>query len=211
MEPEFWLDRWASNNIMGFHLSEANPALVAHFDKLDLPQGARVFVPLCGKTLDMRWLRDQGCRVAGSELSEIAIDQFFEELGETPRVTDLGALKKYSTENIDIFVGDIFDLDAGVLGEIDATYDRAAIVALPPAMRVHYTAHLKEITDRAPQLVITFTYDETKMDGPPFSVSDAEVERHYKDAYDVTLVTRNEMPFPLRGIVQADQIVWVLK
>ena len=59
MEPDFWHQKWQSNEI-GFHKAEANPLLVEHFSALGLDAGARVFVPLCGKTLDIRWLLAQG-------------------------------------------------------------------------------------------------------------------------------------------------------
>ena len=41
--------------------------------------GLSVFVPLCGKTLDMVWLCQQGHTVVGCELSEIAALDFFKE------------------------------------------------------------------------------------------------------------------------------------
>ena len=178
MEHNFWLDRWQTNQI-GFHLPVAHPLLVKHIPALKLPKAARVFVPLCGKTLDIAWLLSQGYCVVGAELVEIAIVQLFNELGVSPNITTIGELKRYSAHNIDIFVGDIFDLTADILGAVDATYDRAALVALPSEMRARYTAHLKTITQHAPELLITFEYDQALVPGPPFSVNAAEVKSHY--------------------------------
>lgn len=209
MEANFWIERWEKNEI-GFHQADANPALVEHFDKLGLAPGARVFVPLCGKTLDIGWLLGQGFRVAGAELSELAIQQLFEELGVAPRVSELGALNKYHAEGIDIFVGDMFDLEAKALGAIDAIYDRAALVALPPEIRVTYTAHLRNITKGAPQLLLTFEYDQSVMPGPPFSISKDEVHEHYTRAYDVTMITSHDVPGGIRGLAPASESVWAL-
>ena len=155
MEASFWHQKWESNQI-GFHESDANPLLVRNFDRLNLEVGARVYLPLCGKTLDIAWLLDKGYQVVGAELSEIAIQQLFEELDAEPEVSELGALKHYHAEGIDMFVGDIFDVTAEILGPVDAIYDRAALVALPPETRVKYSKHLQATTNKAKQLVICF-------------------------------------------------------
>lgn len=209
MDTDFWLQRWQNNEI-GFHQGEANPLLVASFKDLRLARGARVFVPLCGKTLDIPWLLSRGYRVAGSELSELAIEQLFVELGVEPRVSASGELKRYIATNIDIFVGDIFDLSPEVLGPVNATYDRAALVALPEDMREQYTTHVMEITGNAPQLLITFEYDQSQMEGPPFSLSNREVSRLYEDSYNLTLAESRNVPGGLKGICAAIENAWLL-
>src|SRR6266404_8946226 len=107
MDEQFWLQKWEANQI-AFHQGEANPLLVAHFDALSLPKGSCVFLPLCGKTLDIHWLLSSGHRVCGAELSPLATRQLFAELGVTPEITAIGPLSRYSAPGIDIFVGDIF-------------------------------------------------------------------------------------------------------
>ena len=109
MDADFWLQKWEMKDI-AFHQTEANPLLVKRFKELSLEQGSRVFLPLCGKTLDIAWLLSNGYRVAGAELSEMAIEELFLELGMNPEVTEAGKLKHYVGKNIDIFVGDTFDL-----------------------------------------------------------------------------------------------------
>jgi len=178
MEPNFWLERWQTNQI-GFHLPAANPMLVKHFKSLALPSGSRVFLPLCGKTLDIAWLLSQGHRVVGAELAELAIVQLFEELAVSPTITTAGDLKRYSAHNLDMFVGDVFHLTAQMLGTVHAVFDRAALVALPEDIRFRYSKHLLSISKNAPQLLITFVYDQSLVAGPPFSITNAEVERHY--------------------------------
>ncbi|RHX94619.1 thiopurine S-methyltransferase [Leptospira yasudae] len=210
MEASFWHQRWGKNEI-AFHEKEANPFLVEHFKKLSTPENGRVFVPLCGKTLDISWLLSKGYRVAGAELSQIAIDQLFSELGVEPKIKQLNSLDHYSAENIDIFVGDIFLLSKEILGPIDAIYDRAALVALPEEMRNRYTNHLLNLTDTAPQLLICYEYDQNLMEGPPFSISNEEVDRHYKKSYDPNLIVNKEVIGGLKGKCKAIENVWLLR
>jgi thiopurine S-methyltransferase len=210
VEASFWHQRWEKNNI-AFHESEANPLLVKYFKELSLVKGSRVFLPLCGKTLDIPWLLSDGYRVAGAELSKIAIEQLFTELGIEPKISRISAVDRYSAKNIDIFVGDIFDLSSKMLGRVDAIYDRAALVALPEVMRNRYAAHLTEITDKAPQLLICYEYDQSLMEGPPFSISNEEVNRHYIDNYDLTLMASTNVPGGLKGKCMAKENVWLLK
>ncbi len=210
MDPSFWHQRWAKNEI-GFHEPKANALLVTHVNGLSLPKGGRVFVPLCGKTLDVAWLLSQGYRVAGAELSEVAITQLFADLGVEPQIATIGALKRYSGPDLDIFVGNIFDLSGSVLGPVDAVYDRAALVALPEPMRLRYTAHLSEITNHAPQLLISYVYDQRVMDGPPFSVPNEEVAQYYGSRYDVRLIASTDVPGGLKGKCAATENVWLLQ
>lgn len=210
MEASFWFQRWEKNDI-GFHESEANPLLVKHFKALSLAQGSRVFLPLCGKTLDIAWLLSNGYRIAGAELSATAIEQLFAELGVEPKISEVGEVNHYSAKNIDIFVGDIFALSSKMLGSVDAIYDRAALVALPGEIRSRYTAHLTEITDKASQLLLSFEYDQNLMEGPPFSVSKDEVNQHYRDSYDLTLIVSTNVPGGLKGKCPAKENVWLLQ
>ena len=208
MEAKFWHQRWEKNEI-GFHEPKPNPLLVKHSHCLELKKHSRVFVPLCGKTLDIGWLLSKGVRVAGAELSKIAIDQLFTQLRLKPAIRKIGASLHYTAANIDIFVGDIFRLTPQRLGRIDAIYDRAALVALPPQLRKRYTAHITRLTKNAPQLLVTFEYDQSLRPGPPFSINNPELVRHYAKKYDLALLASS----PLRGglrTVPATENLWLL-
>lgn len=210
MDPSFWHQRWEKNEI-AFHESKVNPALVAHFNKLSLAKGSRVFVPLCGKTLDISWLLSNGYRVAGSELSQIAIEQLFMELGLQPEILTVGEVEQWSAKQLDIFVGDIFALSRKMLGPVDAIYDRAALVAFPEDMRNWYTAHLTGVTGKAPQLLVCYDYDQSLAQGPPFSIHNEEVHRHYADIYELTLLASTDVSGGLKGNCPAKENVWLLK
>lgn len=209
MDTTFWHDKWQRGDI-AFHEGEPNTLLQAHFPQLRIPPGGRVFLPLCGKTRDIAWLLDRGYRVAGSELSALAIDQLFSELGLEPTVEAAGSLSHYRAANIDILVGDFFAITAKTLGPVDAVYDRAALVALPRELRHRYTSHLVAITDHAPQLLVTFTYDQAAMPGPPFSIDEAEVNEHYSGHYQLRELAREPVAGGLKGITEATESAWAL-
>jgi len=209
MDPNFWHSRWENDQI-GFHTKQANPLLVDFFAKLSIDKGSRVFVPLCGKTLDMHWLLNQGYHVIGAELSKKAIDQLFDELGIKPKISTIDKLDHYSAEGIDIYVGDIFHLKGDMIGKIDAIYDRAALVALPLEMRKSYTNHLMKITNKAQQLLICFEYDQALMDGPPFSISEDEVKMHYEKYYSLQQLTKKTVEGGFRSGLPTTENVWLL-
>lgn len=210
MDAEFWHRKWANNDI-GFHEDAVNPLLVKHFPALALGQGQRVFLPLCGKTLDIHWLLSNGYRVVGVELSQLAVEQLFAELGAEPAISTCGAARRYATRDLDVLVGDIFDVSSPLLGPVDAIYDRAALVALPENLRGRYATHLVEITAGAPQLLICFEYDQSLMDGPPFSVVSKEVEGHYGETYELRLLDRVSIPGAFKGKLAAMESAWLLK
>lgn len=210
MEANFWHQRWERGEI-GFHESQVNPALVEHLGRLELARGSRIFLPLCGKTLDIDWLLAQGHRIVGVELSPLAINELFVSLDLTPVITPTGALTRYSAKNIDIWVGDIFDLSSSMLGTVDAVYDRAALVALPEDMRNRYAAHLISLTHTAPQLLITYEYDQQLYDGPPFSVHEEELQRHYDATYQLELLAQSQIAGGFKGKVNAAIATWLLR
>jgi thiopurine S-methyltransferase len=210
MDEKFWHQRWENNEI-AFHEGKANALLVKHFNEFSLLKGRRVFVPLCGKTLDISWLLSNGYRVAGAELSQLAIEQLFMDLGLQPEISTTGAVEQWSAHNLDIFIGDIFAVSKKMLGPVDAVYDRAALVALPEEMRARYAPHLMEIAGKAPQLLICYEYDQRVIEGPPFSISNEEVTRHYARTYEVRLVASTDVPGGLKSKCAAKENVWLLK
>jgi len=213
MQHEFWHNIWNENNI-GFHEGRPNALLERHINALQLKEGARIFLPLCGKTLDIAYLCSLGYKVVGAELNRKAIEQLFEESKLEPKpklqITELEDLVLYSTDMLEVYVGDIFNLSKEILGEVDAVYDRAALVALPDQMRQQYTQHLMAVTAQAKQLLITFDYDQSEMDGPPFSIPQDEITRHYSDKYEISLLESKPFPGKLRDICEAIEEIRLL-
>lgn len=210
MDADFWHRKWATKEI-GFHESQVNPLLVAHLPALQLAPGSRIFVPLCGKTLDIHWLLSQGYRVAGVELSPVAVEELFAELGVTPTVSQTGALTHYQAEGIDLWQGDIFHLSPETLGPVAAIYDRAALVALPADTRPRYAQHLMTLSGTAPQLLICFEYDQSQMSGPPFSIPAGLVSDYYTPNYQAVSLAEVDVPGGFKGRLPAREQVWWLQ
>ncbi|SEK21410.1 thiopurine S-methyltransferase [Atopomonas hussainii] len=209
MHADFWHRRWANNEI-GFHLADVNPLLLEYWPQLKLAAGSRVLVPLCGKTLDIHWLLAAGFQVIGAELNESAVQQLFAELNLVANVDEIGALRRYHVGKLQVFVGDIFALDAATLGPVDAIYDRAALVALPAEMRSDYAAHLAAISQCAPQLLISFDYAQEQLAGPPFSVPASAVHALYDGHYHSQRLASVAVEGGLKGQCAADEQVWLL-
>jgi len=193
MQPEFWHERWSTGRI-GFHRDAPLPLLVRHWPTLDLAPDTRVFVPLCGKSLDMVWLAECGHRVLGVELSELAVRQFFEELGLEPSIHDTAAGRHFVAGPYELIVGDAFALPADVLADCAAVYDRAALIALPPDLRRRYASTAwRRLPPGCRGLLVTLEYPQAEKAGPPFSVAADEVHALLDGAWDIDIVERRDI------------------
>jgi thiopurine S-methyltransferase len=215
MKKDFWLERWEREEI-GFHQDEFNPYLRSYWPELHLARDSVVFVPLCGKSRDMRWLRAPGYQVLGFELSTIAVQTFFKENDYTPQHTTRGKFDCYEADGIRILCGDFFDLGKGDLANVTGAYDRASLIALPPEMRERYVRHLVGILPPATQiLLITVDYPQPEMQGPPFSVTSGEVETFYREHADVRMLAQSDVlaqnpRFQERGLGRLQENIFLL-
>ena len=217
MDTGFWHERWETQQI-GFHEGQPNALLVEHADCLALGAGMRVFVPLCGKSVDLRWLRERGAAVLGCELSPVAVKAFFDEQGLAPRHTHSGAFAHWEADDIALLCGNFFDLSAAELAGCQSVYDRAALIALPADMRRQYAARLRELlTTGTRMLLITVEYPQSEMSGPPFSVSMEEVHALFAGHADIRHLAsherlENEPRFKQRGLTRLTEhafcLVW---
>jgi thiopurine S-methyltransferase len=193
VEAGFWRERWEEGTT-AWDQSVVHPALAARWPTLGLAPGSTVLVPLCGASIDMAWLAEQGHRVMGTELSEIGVRQFFERVGLSPRQRSRGAFTVFEDGPFELWCGDHFALTPDDVHDVVAVYDRASLVALPRDMRRRYAAHLSDLVPPgAVTFLLTFVYDQTEMDGPPFSVDDAEVQQLYGERFDVELVDDDDI------------------
>jgi thiopurine S-methyltransferase len=194
MDASFWRERWQRGET-GFHQSSANTDLISHWPMLSLEADTSVFVPLCGKSIDMVWLRRRGHTVVGSELAEQAVLEFFVGLQLTPQRTRHGALERWHAGGYTIYCGDHFELSDAELSGCGAVYDRAALIALPEPMRARYASHMAAVLAPGTQaLLITMCYPQQQMAPPPHSVCEPEVRRLYGDEFEVqTLASRDSL------------------
>jgi thiopurine S-methyltransferase len=215
MDQIFWHERWQRNEI-GFHQQEINAHLQDFWAQLAVSAGGQVFVPLCGKSRDLLWLRARSHAVLGVELSPIAVRDFFAENALTPQVTHQGAFERYTADGLTVLCGDFFDLTAQDLQAVAGVYDRASLIAMPPALRPRYAAQLAAILPApARVLLVTMEYPQTEMTGPPFSVSEDEVRRLYEPRYRVTRlftkdILNDNARFRERGLSALSEQVYLL-
>jgi len=180
MDPAFWRSRWQDRKI-GFHEGVPNTFLAKYADQFSGCR--RILVPLCGKTEDLAFLASRGHEVVGIELVETAVREFFTEHGITPEVTHQDGFAVYSAGSITVLAGDFFTTTPALVGDVDGIYDRAALIALPGELRARYVQHLRAIAPAATRmLLVTVDYPQELMEGPPFSVDEAEVRARYTNA-----------------------------
>lgn len=192
MEPTFWHARWNAQQI-GFHRDTVNPYLARWWSSLEVPASARVLVPLCGKSRDLRWLQQRGHTVVGVELSGVACRAFFSETELPHTVEDHGPYQRWvgtgEAAGIELLQGDFFAAPVELIGQVDAVYDRASLIALPPALRAKHVARLSALLPSgAPGLLVSLDYPQDEKKGPPFSVPMAEVNARLRDAFEVELL-----------------------
>ena len=193
MQPEFWQERWRTGQI-GFHQTAVDPSLQRHWPALELANDARVFVPLCGKSLDLLWLRERGHLIAGVELSARALESFCMEHGILAKRRILDSFDVYEAANFALYRGDFFALTAELLGTFSAVYDRAALISWTPELRAAYVQKMTSLTSPGVQtLLVTMQYPQPEMAGPPFSLSADDVERLYARNHSIQELSRNDI------------------
>ena len=215
MQPEFWQERWRTAQI-GFHQSAVDRHLQAYWPTLKLAADSSVFVPLCGKSLDLLWLRDRGHRVAGVELSQVAVEAFCMENGIAARRRSLGDFELYEAEGFRLFRGDFFKLTLALLGEVSAVYDRASLISWTPALRAAYAEHVTALTNPGTQtLLIAVEYPQAQMSGPPFPVTGDDIHRLYAAHHSIEQLARHEIlelepRLKARGLTELHEVCYRL-
>ncbi len=194
MKKEFWLEKW-QNNQTGFHKEFTHPLLVEFIDKLNLSAGDSVFVPLCGKTVDLLWLNQQGYRVIAVELSQLAVEQFFSENNLSFSKTQESGFAVFRYKNITIYQGDFFNLSKQQLKDVKAVYDRAALIALPDELVGQYVDKMREIVPKkAKELLITLEFIKKLGPlGPPFTTPDEKVKQLFSCYPSIELVQETDI------------------
>ena len=193
MEQGFWHQCW-QNNTIGFHQDDVHPLLRQHFEQYIPGNNHTILVPLCGKSLDMVYLSQFG-RVIGSELSELACRDFFKEQQLKPEITaESDSLTRYQVGDLSIYQGDFFTLSGKIINSpINVIYDRAALIALPKTMRQKYVDKLTQFMTNSTKLfLISLEFPAEEMDGPPFPVSQDEINTLFSN-FTVTEIDQRDI------------------
>jgi thiopurine S-methyltransferase len=215
LQPEFWHERWRTGQI-GFHQSAVDRHLRRHWPALGLAAHSRVFAPLCGKSLDLQWLRQLGHSVVGVELSAVALESFCMEQGMLVRRRTLDRFDIYEAAQLQLYRGDFFALTPELLGSLAAVYDRAALISWTPELRAAYVAHVTALSRPGTlTLLIAIEYPQAQMSGPPFSLGTEEIHRLYSGSHSIQELSRenilaNEPRLRSRGVTQLHEVCYRL-
>ena len=223
MEIDFWLDRWDKNEI-GFHQQAVNPYLAYFYGEkgpaLEQRDNLKIFVPLCGKSKDMLWMSQNGYKVFGVECSERAVKDFFEENALNYRHAQKEGYALYQANDqasvIEVLQGDFFTLQKEDLNDVTDIFDRASLIALPVDMREKYAKKMSELQKTGIRsLLVTLTYNQSEMNGPPFSVSEDDVSKLYSDDFTIEKlcfkdIISAEPRFKDRGLTSLIETVYKL-
>lgn len=223
MQLDFWIERW-NNNQTGFHQQQINPYLTYFYGEkgpaLEQRENLKVFVPLSGKSKDMLWLSQSGYKVFGVECSERAVKAFFEENALNYRHAEIDQHALYQSSGlaseIEIYQGDFFALQQQDLDDVTDVFDRGSLVALPEEMRKLYAEKMAELLKPGMRtLLVTLTYDQSEITGPPFSVAEANVNELYSDFFAIEKlcfkeIINDEQRLKNRGLTSLIETVYKL-
>jgi thiopurine S-methyltransferase len=184
-----WKTRW-EQGMTGWHNQNVNQNLQNHANILfENTESPRVLIPLCGKSLDIIWLEAQSASVIGIEFVQKAIEEFYQEQDSTPHIEVINKLPHHSVGGITLICADIFEATPARIGQFDAIYDRAALVALPLEKRQEYADHcLALLNSGGTILLITYNTHRSETLGPPFPIKDGVIPTLYKNASECILL-----------------------
>ncbi|WP_138431992.1 thiopurine S-methyltransferase [Fodinibius saliphilus] len=188
MELSYWQSRWQKNNT-GWHMETVYPQLPKLWPYLSIDKNSEVLVPLCGKSRDIRWLLEEGHTVTGVEISSKAIQKIKENYPHTFSKERSHGFIVHSSDQLTLWEGDFLTLPPDQVPAPAAIYDKAAIVALPPAMREKYAQKIMALCDPQTQILLqTFEYEQDEMTGPPFSVPESEIHKRFGSHFSLHLL-----------------------
>jgi len=203
LQPHHFLEKYGHEIIPNFATPPSTiDAACTDSDHATAGKQVRVFVPLCGKTVDMAFMAEhRGVReVVGIDGIRKALDEFSTENPnlqiEEQSTHHHRAVEKLSGNGIALLRGDLFDLDDDMTGgKFDCIFDRASLVAIQPELRERYVETMgKLMKPGGTILLVTLDRrdgtDDAKKAGPPYSVDEREVRRLYEGLDWVTSVTK---------------------
>ncbi|XP_071963090.1 thiopurine S-methyltransferase-like isoform X2 [Antedon mediterranea] len=168
LSTEYWMSSWKAGDIV-FHNDFIYPMLQKHAEKLfDNQSNCRVFVPLCGKSLDMKWFADLGHSVVGVDVSEVGILSFFEDQGieyVKESVPEIQGATRYKSKDgkITIYKANLFSMKKDIIGDFDCIWDNGSLVAINKQDRQKYVSTLTSLmADSCRYLLIALDFDPIK-------------------------------------------------
>ena len=232
--------KWETKDT-AFHSDSVNPSLLKHREAwLRGVRGARVLVPLCGKSVDLSYLASlrEVREVVGVELAAAAVEALAVEqpglrlrlespapgAGTSAAASVLAsAFRVYRGMRAVVLNGDFFATPAACPPLFDAVWDRAALVAMEPSQRARYADTLAAVLRPGGRLLLsTFERAEGtpagRAAGPPYSVSTADVAALFgARGFRLELLELEDLlerpdyqRFKAQGLTRVLQATWLL-
>lgn len=192
-----WSNRWREGRA-GWHLDCVHKMLAKYFDKMANGRSdLKIFVPLCGKAMDMKWMFDQGHRIVGVEYDEKVVKELFEESQiEVADVKEMGGLKLYSSADgrFKVYQGDFFLFKKEYEPEpMSGIWDRGSLVAVNVADREKYASVILTVMGcDCRYLLDTLEYDVSQYVGVPHCVTDSEIHVLYSSKCNIERLERSD-------------------
>ena len=180
-----------------WHRKYVSPMLIKHYHEFTSGRrNRRILVPLCGKSLDMIWLADQGHTVFGVEMIRKAIETFFEE----KKITIRRKHRAYFSRGYLILIEcSIFDLSREVYhNKFDCIWDRGACTVITvmneARLRQYVDVLLTSLQSDERYFVRTFRCESGKNEGEWVShLPEDKLLELYGDRCEVGLVEQDNI------------------
>lgn len=203
MNKKNWLEKWKKKETK-FDQMQVNPYLIKYEKIFESLEGKKIFIPLCGKSIDILWFLTHGAEVIGVEFSEVAIETFLSENNLIYKKVDKHPFIFYHADSLKFICGDLFQLEKNDVGEFDWIYDRASLIALDDMARVQYANKIFQLSsNQSKMFLITLSYGTTTLEPPPYSVTDEEVYSLFSKNFQIATLSKNENMDIMPHLIQA--------
>ena len=193
MTHEQWTQAWDKGTI-GWHKDKVDAILQKYLKQLcGDKESISILVTLCGKSLDLPWLADQGHSVVGCELAELAGKQLFEENNIPFSVTAIDDFKVFSAtdKKLKFYAGDFFKVSASLVGTFDVIWDHNAFGAVSPSDRSCYIELLSSLLLPGGKILLSnWEYDQSKRNIAPYSLNSEQIKEYFGAQFEVKLLER---------------------
>ncbi|XP_006825177.1 thiopurine S-methyltransferase-like [Saccoglossus kowalevskii] len=197
MTVETWRKRWRKGQTK-FHLEKVHPILQKHYSWLTKEEEKqRFFLPLCGKSLDLKWLVDKGHVVVGNECSAEGVKQFFDEHDLEYTVEPIedisGDIHQAKNLDVTIYCCDFFLITPEIIGTFDAVWDRGSLAAIHPEDRKKYADVFFPLLKKDGRCLLDlFQVDHEHFAGPPHTFPPEELQTLLGKHLQVELVNTRD-------------------
>lgn len=169
-QAEFWENRYQAGTDR-WDLGQAAPPFVSLLQSSERPPTGRIAVLGCGRGYDALLFAAYGFEVIGFDFAPSAI------AAAQALAQATGSAAKFRQQ-------DIFDLSSEFPQNFDYVLEHTCFCAINPELRAAYVKLVSTILRPAGELIGLF-WAHTRLSGPPFGVTIAELRRYFTPEFEV--------------------------